>query len=341
MTTAALSSFDLARNDAGTETPDHLIAAATAATTDDDPTDGVAVIVVRPEADDRLVVAASGTSVLRAAVSVAVHADNHRLWRDAPIGETAEMAVTALPEVIAAAADAAGVRAAYVGRVQRNAATDAVAIWFETAHGVARADHRRMVLDVLATAADAEAIRRAELAEQQPDAEDADAPSSIGRHFDPDDPDIDALTGFATRDRFEQVVDGCECTEAAIVVIDLDDFDHIGQEWGDELADRILRTVADRIAECIRRDDVIGRLGHHRLGVLLTDTERSTAMHLAKRLLAVVAEPLPVGPGPDAVTATMALDHQSGLIDLDEMMEAAERAVSGNRASGGRLVLAA
>ena len=63
---------------------------------------------------------------------------------------------------------------------------------------------------------------------------------------------------------------------------------------------------------------------------------------IAKRLAAAVAAPLPDDLGPDSVTATTALAHQSGLVDLEEMFDSAAAAVaSGKRSGTGKLVLAA
>ena len=88
--------------------------------------------------------------------------------------------------------------------------------------------------------------------------------------------------------------------------------------------------------------DVIARIGHDRFVVLLGDVPRSEVMVVAKRLMAAIAAPLPDGSGPAAVTATAALAYQDGLVDLEELYDAAESAVrSGKRSGGGKLVLAA
>ncbi|MFP5487273.1 MAG: GGDEF domain-containing protein [Acidimicrobiia bacterium] len=318
---------------------DRLLAAAAAATTRavSDPAQGVLVIVVHPAATDHQVIAGGGTGVLRAAVSVAAAAGNDRAWRDAPDGDTAERPVRALPEVIAAAAEADGVRAVHVGCVRTDEAIESVAIWFETWQGVADADTRRSVLRDLAAAGQQERDRRASIVAAEPDAEEA--PS--GREFDPSDPALDALTGTLRAERFAQVLDEYDRDEAIIVLLDLDGFASVASDWDDATSDAVLREIADRLAANCRRDDVIARLGHDRFAILFGHVDRSEVVQIAKRLLASVAEPLP-GPGPERVTATVALSHQVGLIDLDDMLEsAADALASGKRAGAGRLVLAA
>lgn len=323
---------------------DQLLAAAVSVTTRaaGDASHGVLVVVVRPHGDDPQVVSGGGSGVLRAAVSVAVAAGNDRLWRDAPVGGTEEQAVRSLPEIVGAAADADGVRAVHVGAVGSDDRVDAVAMWFETWHGVASADERDDVLDQLATAARQEAERRAELAASGVQVVDDAVDVSGERTFDPNDPDLDPVTGVLCAERFEDRILDLEREEAVLLVIDLDGFATIGEEWGSDTSDRVLRIVADRLVESSRRDDLVARIGHDRFAILFGAMERSAAVTVAKRLLVAIAEPLGLDAGPASITGTVALSHQVGLVDVEEMVESATGALaSGKRIGAGRLVLAA
>jgi len=323
---------------------DELFETAAAATTTsvEDPSHGVLVIVLRPNANDHQVIAGGGTGVLRAAVSVAVAAGNDRLWRDAPVGTTSECSTRALPEVVAAAADAAGVQAAHIGVVRHDAASpiDAVVMWFQTWNGVARADDRRTLLALLDVAARNEAERRGVAAEVL-DESVPDLDESAVRRFDVDDPRLDPVTGVLIEDAFVEALEEFAGDEATVVLVDLDDFERV-VALGDGAVDQILREIADRLVSECRRDDTIARLGPQRFGILFGDLERSAVLHVAKRLLTAISGPLPAHIGVTSVTATLALAHQAGLVDLDEMMESAADAVrSGKRSGAGRLVLAA
>ena len=322
---------------------DHLLAAAAAAATRvvGDPTRGVLVIVVHPSAPDHQVISGGGTGVLRAAVSVAAAAGNDRAWREAPDRDTWEQPLRALPEVIAAAAEADGVRSVHTGCVRVGDSIESVAIWFETWEGVAEHAERRAVLAELAAAGARERERRAAIASATPSpVVKEDGP----RRFDPSDPDLDPLTGLVHAERFDDLLADYEREEAMLVLLDLDGFAAVGAEWGDTVSDRVLREVADRLVANCRRGDTIARIAHDRFAVLFGDVDRSEVVEIAKRLLSVVAEPLPTdaGDGPERVTATVALSHQVGLVDLDEMLSSASDALeSGKRAGVGRLVLAA
>ena len=339
---ASSSSFDLlADSDA-----DPLLAAAARATSEAvaEEHGGVLVIVVRPDDDGVKVVSAGGSGVLRAAVSVAVAAGNDRVWRDAPHADTVECPVSVLPEVITASADAAGVHIAHTGCVRRDGELDAVAIWFESWRGVADIAERRRVLAELEHAALIAADQRRVAAERAAAAApviDAE-PQSTDRTWDATDPRLDPVTGVLSADAFFDGYDDFDGDDATMIMLDLDDFHAVADEYGEAASDALLHEIADRLVRELSPSDVIARVGHDRFVVLLGDVTRSDVMVVAKRLMAAVAAPLPDGEGPASLTATAALAYQDGLVDLEELYDAAESAVSsGKRSGGGKLVMAA
>lgn len=325
---------------------DQLLSTAAAVTSHavNEPSVGILVIAVRPDTDHHQVLAGGGTGVLRAAMSVAVAGGHDRLWSDLPDRDTIERNVTTLPEVVRAAADAADVVTVHAGSVRIDGRVECAAYWFETSTGVASLGDRRHSLELLAIAAErdsAQAAARAAEAEARRAAEPTPDEPPAGRTFDPNDPRLDTVTGLATPERFAAILSEFEDDEAAIVLIDLDDFDAIGESYGPEIADRVVRAAADRLVASVRSTDVVARLDVHRFAILLADAERSVAMQISKRLLGVVSQPLELDDGPASITATIALSHQSGLVDVDEMLELADDAVaSGRRTGTGRLVLA-
>jgi len=310
--------------------------AATAATSED-PRLGSLVIVVHPEHDDHRVVASVGADILRASVAVAVASGNNRLWADAPTNDTIEHPVRALPEVVRASAEAGQVVATHTGAVRVDGRIEAVAIWFDSGTGIAPADDRRTTLELLRVAAERDHER---IGEDVPPAQQSDN-ASDERHFDATDPDLDATTGLANRRSFECALEHYESDRATLILIEIDHFDQLVELHGDEVADRVLLATADRLLRNCRKSDLVARLDCSIFAVLFGDADRSTALQISKRILSELAEPLPIEPGPAAVTATVALAHQFGLVDTDELMQSANSALlSGRRAGGGRLFLA-
>lgn len=317
------------------------VATAAAAHADDDPSVGQLVIVARTADGGHRAIGGGGLGPLRAAISVAVAADNDRLWSDVVGTDTVERPTRSLPEVVRAAAEASNVHTSFVGCI-RDESVAAVAVWFEVDGAVASPAARRATMEMLSAATERQreffAARAAEeAATVAPSAEDA----ATGRIFDPNDPAVDGVTGLATAADFERAVENYDSDEATLVVVDLDDFATIADGHDETITNAVLREIADRLVASCRRDDLIARIGPDTFAVLFADASRSVGLHVAKRLLDTIALPLPIAGGPELVTATVALAHQFGLVDMDELLESADEAVaSGKRSGTGRLVIA-
>ncbi len=85
----------------------------------------------------------------------------------------------------------------------------------------------------------------------------------------------DALTGLPNRLRFrEQLAASLELAERsgrrlALLTIDLDGFARVNDGFGFDSGDELLRLVARRLEQCVRKTDYLGRLGNDEFAVLL------------------------------------------------------------------------
>ncbi len=83
----------------------------------------------------------------------------------------------------------------------------------------------------------------------------------------------------------------------AVAMVDVDHFKHINDEYGHGVGDDVLRTVARRLRQATRPDDVVARWGGEEFCVLLADVDDDEQLQmLAERLrLAVCSHPISVG----------------------------------------------
>jgi diguanylate cyclase (GGDEF)-like protein len=111
----------------------------------------------------------------------------------------------------------------------------------------------------------------------------------------------DTLTGLPNRTRlYQRVARATGRARAfgglsALLLIDLDRFKEVNDTLGHDHGDMLLRDVAARLRDTLRRGDTLARLGGDEFAVLLADLpDRAAAAELAGRLLGALERPFVV-----------------------------------------------
>ena len=111
--------------------------------------------------------------------------------------------------------------------------------------------------------------------------------------------DRDYLTGLANRRRFrkalEQEVERWRRYDipCALLLLDIDHMKRINDTYGHPAGDRVIRAVAEVLAELSRDNDTAARLGGEEFALLLAGTESDKALAAAERVrVAVAGRPL-------------------------------------------------
>ena len=114
--------------------------------------------------------------------------------------------------------------------------------------------------------------------------------------------DHDALTGLLNRrlleDRLQQSITLARRNDAlvAVMLIDLDGFKAVNDQFGHLMGDYALRTVARRLRECVRESDTVARLGGDEFVVLLSGQRVPEDSSLvAEKILSGLTEPVAAG----------------------------------------------
>jgi diguanylate cyclase (GGDEF)-like protein/PAS domain S-box-containing protein len=117
----------------------------------------------------------------------------------------------------------------------------------------------------------------------------------------------DSLTGLPNRkcfhnDLVEIIAEaGLTLTEIAVMLIDLDHFKVINDSLGHHSGDQLLKCVAQRLAETVRKTDIIARLSGDEFGIICTHLRATKEAELVSDKL-VKALACPFALGQDQVT---------------------------------------
>ncbi|AMY68210.1 GGDEF domain-containing protein [Frigidibacter mobilis] len=99
--------------------------------------------------------------------------------------------------------------------------------------------------------------------------------------------ETDSLTGLLNRRGFEARVN--EGAVGAMLMLDIDGFKAVNDQYGHAVGDTVLRDAAVILASTLRRRDVLARLGGEEFGVFLPGLTIGDAREAAERLRSAVA----------------------------------------------------
>ncbi len=143
----------------------------------------------------------------------------------------------------------------------------------------------------------------------------------------------DTLTGLPNRRLFDERI-GHTLAHAkrvgypiALMFVDIDHFKQINDTHGHDVGDEILKSVADRMAHCLRQTDTLSRVGGDEFVILLTEIKKSEdAQLVAEHLLETVSKPLHVHTHDFRITLSIGVAIFNGDSETETVSELTKKA---------------
>jgi diguanylate cyclase (GGDEF)-like protein len=157
---------------------------------------------------------------------------------------------------------------------------------------------------------------------------------------------VDGLTGIFNRRYFEmRILEEIERAgrfrhELSVLLVDIDHFKRLNDEFGHMLGDEVLRQVSSLFSQHSRKSDIVCRYGGEEFGLVLPESGQEAAATVAEKLRGVVAGwQFPGVPRPVTVSAGIAVFPLHGTT-RDDLMKAADAALYTAKAAGKNRVAA-
>lgn len=161
----------------------------------------------------------------------------------------------------------------------------------------------------------------------------------------------DALTGLPNRayffqllqealDRQATTIDHGVDTSLTVLFFDLDRFKLINDSLGHAVGDQVLIKVSEKLQSALRPNDVLARLGGDEFTVLLTDTDETSAMSVARRLRSQLATPISIEGREFVISCSMGMVTSNAVDSSHDLIRWADAAMYEAKAAGRNQIVA-
>ncbi|WP_439542557.1 EAL domain-containing protein [Hyphomicrobium sp.] len=150
----------------------------------------------------------------------------------------------------------------------------------------------------------------------------------------------DMLTGLPNRtllqERLGQALQSQSETEkTALLFLDLDRFKEVNDTLGHSVGDALLKEVAQRLRDAVRKSDTVARVGGDEFVVMLSTTDPNTEpANFAARIIDVVSEPYEIEGQECSIGTSVGIAISNGDIDQDALVVQADLALYRSKSDG-------
>lgn len=153
---------------------------------------------------------------------------------------------------------------------------------------------------------------------------------------------IDGMTGLYNRRHFIDMAEGAYAharwfgQSLVALMIDVDHFKEINDEFGHAVGDRVLAELAQSCRDHVRPDDIVGRYGGDEFMIMIAGTSSVRAVQIAVRLTEAPTRVTASDGTPVPYTISIGVAESAGCRDLPSLLARADLAMyEAKRAGGG------
>ncbi|MES9992292.1 MAG: GGDEF domain-containing protein [Candidatus Thiodiazotropha sp.] len=152
----------------------------------------------------------------------------------------------------------------------------------------------------------------------------------------------DQLTGLYNRRLFTHLAEiemkkiKRDGSTISLMMLDIDDFKKVNDEYGHTCGDEVLKIIAATIHETVRPNDIVSRWGGEEFVILLANTDLDRALTVAERLrMNIINRTVLCQDAEFSITVTLGLaTHRDHNQSLDTLIEQADRAMYIGKSNG-------
>ena len=155
---------------------------------------------------------------------------------------------------------------------------------------------------------------------------------------------LDSLTGLGNRKTFDEslsrALEGApdDMSSVCLMMVDIDNFKRINDEYGHLIGDKILRFVADILKRSVKGRDTVSRFGGDEFGVILEETPPSGAYRLAESIRQTVAKSslkrTDTGEAIGSITVSIGVDCNQQGDAIEDLLHRADKALYESKQKG-------
>lgn len=134
----------------------------------------------------------------------------------------------------------------------------------------------------------------------------------------------DKLTTLYNRRGFDALLDELDLRDAALLIVDLDNFKGINDAYGHDAGDRVLIRVADTLIENFEDEGYVCRLGGDEFAVIMENATPSMQNYLTAKIHAINEKLKSPEYDVPAVTISVGVSFCNGHMDVKDLLKSAD-----------------